>query len=49
MADDGAIANFHDADNSNLFKFKQKITGVTGNDGAENVELMVALKYLSNF
>ena len=49
MADDGAITNFHDTDNSNLFKFKQKITSLTGNDGAKNGETMVALKYLSNF
>ena len=28
---------------------KQKITGETGNDGAKGVEIMVPLKYLSNF
>ena len=31
------------------FKFKAKITGQTGNDGTKNVEIMVPLKYLSNF
>ena len=31
------------------FKFKAKITGLTGNDGTKNVEIMVPLKYLSNF
>ena len=31
------------------FKFKQKITGVTGANGTKNVEIMVLLKYLSNF
>ena len=29
--------------------FKVKITGRTGNDGTKNVEIMVPLKYLSNF
>ena len=29
--------------------FKVKITGQTGNDGRKNVEIMVPLKYLSNF
>ena len=32
-----------------LFKFKQQITGQTGNSGTENVEIIVLLKYLSNF
>ena len=31
------------------FKFKAKITGQTGNDGTKGVEIMVPLKYLSNF
>ena len=31
------------------FNFKVKITGRTGNDGTKNVEIMVPLKYLSNF
>ena len=35
--------------NSTSFKFKQKITGQTGNDGTKDVEIMVPLKYLSNF
>ena len=37
-----------DPDNA-LFKYKQKITGQTGNDGTENVQIMIPLKYLSNF
>ena len=45
----GAIANYHAADNSALFKFKQKVTGVTDDNGTNNVEIMVSLKYLSNF
>ena len=31
------------------FKFKAKITGQTGNNGTKDVEVMVPLKYLSNF
>ena len=39
-------------DTNNLtdsFKFKAKITGQTGNDGTKDVEIIVPLKYLSNF
>ena len=43
------IAAF-DANNLNdSFKFKAKITGETGNDGTKDVEIIVSLKYLSNF
>ena len=45
----GAIVDFEDGHLSNSFNFKAKITGQTGNDGKENVEIMVPLKYLSNF
>ena len=31
------------------FNFKAKITGQTGSNGAKDVEIMVSLKYLSNF
>ena len=31
------------------FKFKEKITGQTGNNGTKDVEITVPLKYLSNF
>ena len=37
LTDAGAIANFHAADNSASFKFKQKIIGVTG----DNVQKML--------
>ena len=37
----GALADF--PGNSTSFKFKQKITGSTGNDGTTNVEIMVPL------
>ena len=49
MTDAGAIVNFSAADNSALFKFKQKITRKTAAGGTKNVEIMVPLKYLSNF
>ena len=48
--DVSAIANFHAANNSHMFKFKQKITGKAANVyGKKDVEIMVPLKYLSNF
>ena len=47
MNDAGAFGNF--PGNSASFKFKQKIIGWTGNDGTKNVEVMIPLKYLSNF
>ena len=31
-----------------MFKFKQQITGQTGNGGTKDVEIMSPLKYLSN-
>ena len=33
FANAGAIGDFSDAENSVLFKFKQKITGITADDG----------------
>ena len=48
-ANDGEIIAF-DANNlTDSFKFKAKITGQTGDDGAKDVEIIVPLKYLSNF
>ena len=43
-SDEPSLAN-HAADNSALFKFKQKITAVTTTNGSKNVELMVPLKH----
>ena len=37
------------ADKIISFKFKQQKTGLTGNGGTKYVEIMAALKYLSNF
>ena len=48
--DDGDIVNFDGNDATDSFNFKAKITGQTNDDGEINgVEIMVPLKYLSNF
>ena len=50
LANAGAIKNFHVGNNNSAsFKFKQKITDVIGANGTKHVEIMVPLKYLSNF
>ena len=38
-----------DNNNSASFEFKQQITWQTGNGGTKDIEIMVPLKYLSNF
>ena len=43
------IIDFPANNDSILFKFKEKITGQTGNDGTEDVEVLVQLKFLNNF
>ena len=43
------ITEFTEGNLTDSFKFKAKITGQTGNDGTKDVEIMVPLKYLSNF
>ena len=44
-----AIVDFTDNNLTDLFNFKVKITGQTGDDGTKNVKIMVPLKYLRNF
>ena len=44
-----AIIIFSEDNITDSFKFRAKITGQTGNDGTKYVEIMVPLKYLSNF
>ena len=44
-----AIVNFAEINLTDSFNFKVKMTGQTGDDGTKNVEIMVPLKYLSNF
>ena len=46
--DDGAIVNFP-ANATSFFKFKDKVTHKTSGDKTKNVEIMIPLKYLSNF
>ena len=43
------ILDFAENNLTDSFNFKVKITGQTGIDGTKNVEIMVPLKYLSNF
>ena len=46
----GDIVNFNGDNDTDSFNFKAKITGQTNDDGEINgVEIMVPLKYLSNF
>ena len=47
--DAGAFIDFTANDDTDSFKFKQKLTDKTGHDGTKNLEIMVPLKYLSNF
>ena len=47
MTNDGTLVDF--PGNSVSFKFKQKITSSTGDGGTKAVQIMVPLKYLSNF
>ena len=43
------ITEFIAGNTTDSFNFKSKITGQTENDGTKDVEIMVSLKYLSNF
>ena len=48
--DDGEITDFTEASTTtDSFNYKVKLTGQTGNNGTKNVEIMVPLRYLSNF
>ena len=50
LNNDGDVVIFNAANATYSFNFKAKITGKTNNDGdIENFEIMVLLKYLSNF
>ena len=44
-----AITFFTEANLTESFNFKEKITGQTGDNGTKDVEIMVPLKYLSSF
>ena len=43
------IFKFAENNLTDSFNFKVKMKGQTGDDGTRNIELMVLLKYLSNF
>ena len=43
------ITEFTGGNTTDSFNFKAKITGQTGNGGTKDVEIMIPLKYLSNF
>ena len=45
----GVIAEFNDNNTSDLVKFKENIMGKTCNKDTKDVEIMVPLKYISNF
>ena len=47
--DNNEIVAFGRNNLTDSFNFKAKITGQTGNNGTKDVEIMVPLKYLSNF
>ena len=48
--DDGAITNFTSANaTTNSFNLKVKLTGQTGNYSTKYVEIIIPLKYFSNF
>ena len=43
------FVDFTDANLTDSFNLKMKLTGQTGDNGSKNVEIMVPLTYLSNF
>ena len=47
-ADGTAVTDFNEDNVTSMFNLKERTTGVTGNNGTKNVEIMVSLKYLSN-
>ena len=49
VSNNGDIVEFNGANATDSFNFKAKITGQTGDNGTKEVEIMVPLKYLSNF
>ena len=49
LNNDGEIVNFAVNNLTDSFNFKVKMTGQTGDDGTEDIEIMATLKYISNF
>ena len=46
---DNAIVNFTNNNLTDLFNFQAKMTGQSVDDATKNFEIMVPIKYLSNF
>ena len=46
---DSVAVDFTDNNMTDSFKFKENVTGQTDNNGTNNVEAVVPLKYLCNF
>ena len=49
LDNDGAVTDFTEANVTDSLNFNKNLTGQTGDNGTKIVELMVPLKYLSNF
>ena len=49
VANNNTTVNFAENNLTDSLTFKAKMVGQTGDDGTKNVEIMVPLKYLSNF
>ena len=49
LDNNNVIVNFAENNLTDSFNFKVKMTGQSGDDGTKNGEIMVPLKYLSNF
>ena len=49
MNNHGVITDVHDGPDNVSFKYNQKLTGQTGNDGTKDVQITVPLKHFSNF
>ena len=47
--DNGVIIDVPDDPDKASFKYKEKITGQTGNEGTKDAQVRVPSKYLSNF
>ena len=49
ITDDGVVIDIPDDPDSASLKYKQKITGQTGNDRTKDAQIMIPVKYLSSF
>ena len=47
--DNNTIVNFAENNLTDSFNFKAKMAGQTEDNGTKNVEIMVPIKYISNF